>query len=112
FYIEVFIMLFNNPDYDNMMITEGIEKIAIEDRKWSHYIEAAMALIRNYPSIRKIAGNQVTERTKSFLEAHDLELYVAENKREWIDTHAMLAGKPMREEDCLPYVFEKVVKNG
>ena len=112
FYIEVFIMLFNNPDYDNMMKTEGIEKIAIEDRKWSHYIEAAMALIRNYPGIRKIAGNQVTERTKSFLEAHDLELYVTENKREWIDTHAMLAGKPMREEDCLPYVFEKVLKNG
>ncbi|MGB5424540.1 MAG: FAD-dependent oxidoreductase [Desulfobacterales bacterium] len=111
FYIEVFIMLFDSPEYDNILKTEGREKISIEDRKWSHYIEAAMALIRNYPSICKIAGNQVTERTKRFLEVHDLELYVAENKREWIDTHTMLAGKPMREEDCLPYVFEKVVKN-
>lgn len=69
-----------------------------------------MALVRNHPGIRKIAENQVTERTKRFLETHDLELYVAENKREWIDTHAMLTGKTMREEDCLPYVFEKVLK--
>jgi len=112
FYIEVFIMLFNTSEYDNIMNTEGIEKISIQDRKWSHYIEAAMALVRRHPAIRKIAKDQVTERTKKFLETHDLELYIAENKREWIDTHAMLAGRPMREEDCLPYVFEKVLKNG
>jgi cation diffusion facilitator CzcD-associated flavoprotein CzcO len=108
FYLEMFIMFFNNPEYDNMINTEGIEKIPIEDRKWSHYIEGAMALIRNYPRIHDIASKQVTQRTKNFLEAHDLENYIAENKREWIDTHSMLAGKPMTAEDCLPYVFEKL----
>lgn len=107
FYIEVFIMLFNTSEYDNIMNTEGIEKISIQDRKRSHYIEAAMALVRNHPGIRKIAENQVTERTKRFLETHDLELYIAENKREWINTHAMLTGKPMREEDCCAVCFRE-----
>jgi hypothetical protein len=108
FYIEVFIMFFNNPEYGQMMTTEGIEKIPIEDRKWSHYIAGAMALIRNFPSIREIARKQVAQRTGNFLEVHDLGNYIAENKREWIDMHSMLAGRPMREEDCMPYVFEKL----
>jgi hypothetical protein len=108
FYVEVFIKFFNDPEFERMITMEGIEKIPIEDRKWSHYIEAAMALIRNYPSIQEIANRQVTQRTNNFLEAHDLETYIAANKREWIDTHSLLAGKPMREEDCLPYVFERL----
>ena len=110
FYIEVFIMFFNNPEYANMLTTEGIEKIPIEGRKWSNYIKSAMALIRKYPNIQEIARKQVTQRTKNFLEVHDIETYIAANKREWIDTHSMLAGKPMKEEDCLPYVFEKLLK--
>jgi cation diffusion facilitator CzcD-associated flavoprotein CzcO len=110
FYIEVFVMFFNNPEYDDMLTTEGIEKIPIEERKWSHYIKSAMALIRKYPAIREIAGKQVIQRTKNFLMAHDLQTYIAANKREWIDIHSMLAGKPMKEEDCLPYVFEKLLK--
>jgi hypothetical protein len=108
FYIEVFIMFFDNPGYGRMMNTDGIQKIPIEHRTWSHYIEGAMALIRNFPSIREIARKQVAERTKNFLEIHDLENYITENKREWIDMHSMLAGRPMKEEDCLPYVFEKL----
>jgi len=44
FYIEVFILFFNNPEYGQMMNTEGIEKIPIEDRKWSHYIEVPWLL--------------------------------------------------------------------
>jgi hypothetical protein len=39
-----------------------------------------------------------------------METYIAANKREWRDTHSMLAGKPMREEECMPYVFEKLLK--
>jgi hypothetical protein len=93
-----------------MMNTEGIEKIPVEDRKWSHYINAAVALIQKYPGIHEIAKKQVIQRTQNFLEAHDLETYIAQNKREWIDTHSKLAGKPMKEEECLPYVFEKLIK--
>ena len=50
FYVEVFIMFFNQPEYDEMIRTEGIERILIEDRNWAHYINGAMALIRRYPS--------------------------------------------------------------
>jgi hypothetical protein len=69
-----------------------------------------MALIRKYPAVYKIAKEQVAKRTQNFLEAHDLETYIAENKREWVDTHSKLAGKPLKEADCLPYVFEKLLK--
>jgi hypothetical protein len=109
FYMEVFIMFFDKPEYDQMMNTEGVKKIPIGERKWSHYIEAAMALIRTYPAIREIAARQVSLRTKNFLEAHDLQTYIAQNKREWIDTHALLAGKPIPEQDCMPYVFERLL---
>lgn len=109
FYTEVFIMFFDQPGFDEMMRTEGIEKIPIEERTWAHYIGGAMALIRKYPAVHKIAKEQVAKRTQNFLEAHDLETYIAENKREWIDTHSKLAGRPMKEEDCLPYVFEKLI---
>ena len=110
FFIEVFIQFFNNPEYDAMAAMEGIERIPIADRKWSHYIRSAMALMRAYPKIREIAQNQVAQRTQNFLEVHDLETYIAANKREWIDTHSMLAGRLMKEEECLPYVFEKLLR--
>jgi hypothetical protein len=110
FYIEVFILFFKNPEYDTMMTTEGIEKIPLEDRQWSNYIKGAMALIRNDSRIARIAGRQVNQRTNNFFEVHNLETYIAENKREWIDTHSKLAGKAMKEEDCLPYVFDKLLK--
>ena len=110
FYVEVFIKFFDNPEYEPMMNTEGIEKIPIEERKWSHYINAAVALVQKYPDIHEIAKKQVSQRTQNFLEAHDLETYIAQNKREWIDTHSKLAGKPMKEAECLPYVFEKLIK--
>ena len=32
------------------------------------------------------------------------------NEREWVDTHSLLAGKPMTEEECLPYVFKKLMR--
>ncbi len=110
FYMQVFIKFFDNPDYETMISTPGIEKLPIEDRQWSHYIQGATALIQGYPVIYEFARRHVDQRTKNFLEIHDLQAYIAENKREWIATHELLAGKPMKEEDCLPYIFEKLVK--
>jgi hypothetical protein len=110
FYVEVFIMFFNQPGYDEMIRTQGIEKIPIENRNWAHYINGAMALIRKYPAAHKIAKEQVAIRTGNFLEMHDLGTYIAQNKREWIDTHSKLAGKTLKEEECLPYVFENLLK--
>ncbi|MCB2146355.1 MAG: FAD-dependent oxidoreductase [Deltaproteobacteria bacterium] len=109
FYMKVYVNYFDNPEYEKMADIDGIEKIPIEDRKWSHYIKGAAALIQNDRELNESARSQVAQRTKNFLESHDLETYIAENKREWIDTHSMLAGKPMREEDCLPFVFDKLL---
>ncbi len=111
FYMEVFVMFFDSPEYEAMMQIGAIEKRPITQRKWSHYIQGAMALIQNYPRIRDIAWQQVQQRTDNFLEAHDLATYIAQNKREWIAMHTLLAGRPMKEEDCLPYVFERLVAN-
>ena len=110
FYMDVYVHFFDAPELDDMLKSDGIEKISIEDRKWSHYIAGAAALMKNYPEISEMARKQVDRRTKNFLEFHDLDTYISQNKREWMDTHAMLAGHPIKEEDCLPYVFEKLVQ--
>lgn len=109
FYVEVYITFFNSPAYDRMMRTHGIEKIAVHDRKWSHYIRAAMSLIRVYPGIGEMARTQVDQRTDRFLKTHDLQTYIAQNRREWIDMHSLLAGRPMAEAECLPYVFDRLL---
>jgi len=85
FYVEVFLLFFGTADYE------------------------AMCLIRKDPRIREIANRQVEERTRSFLEAHDVASYIRENIREWVDTHTLLAGRVMKQEECLPYVFKKLV---
>jgi len=109
FYLDVYVHFFNSDEYTAMISGDGIEPIAIEERKWSHYIAGAAALINRYPAIYEKARQQVAKRTENFMEAHDFETYIAANKREWIDTHSFLAGKPMKPEDCLPYVFQKLV---
>jgi len=110
FYMAVYVRFFDSPEFESMMQSEGIEKISIEDRRWSHYIDGASSLIRNYPHILETAKNQVAARTRNFMQVHDLEAFIAENKREWIDTHSLLAGKKMKEEECLPYFFDRLVK--
>ncbi len=92
-----------------MIESDGIESISIEDRKWSDYIAAAAVLMKHYPDIYETARKQVSERTHNFREAHDLATYISANKREWIDTHSLLAGRSMGEEECLPYLFQKLI---
>lgn len=109
FYLDLYIRFFDKEDYFSMLESEGVEKIAIENRKWSQYIAAAAALMNRYPEIYESVRKQVGQRTQNFLEAHDLETYIAANKREWQDTHSLLAGRPMKSEECLPYVFQKLI---
>ncbi len=109
FYMGVYVTYFSNPDFETMMRIDGIDKLPIEQRMWAHYIKGAMALIRNDRRIHDMAWKQVGQRTDNFLQAHDLKTYIAQNKREWRDMHELLTGRPMEEEDCLPYVFEKLI---
>jgi hypothetical protein len=109
FFIEVFISAFDKPLYDEIMATPGIERIPLKDRRWSQYIAGAMTLVNHFPDFHDIAQRQVVHRTDNFLEKHDLQTYIEENKREWIDLHAMLAGKPLAEAECMPYVFERLL---
>ena len=110
FYTEIFIKFFDTPEFERMIDCEGIKKIPIGRRRWSDYIDGAMALIRHYPDVHKMAHEQVAQRTKNFYEIHDLETYIEANIREWIDTHSLLAGRPMKENECLPYVFKKLLQ--
>ena len=109
FYMEVYVAYFGKQDADTLTKIAGVERIPIEGRAWSHYIAGAMALIGHDPHLKAAAQRQVDERTRAFLEKHDLPTYIAENKREWIDLHSMLAGRPMAESECLPYVFERLI---
>ncbi len=109
FYLDVYIYFFDRDAYFSMIESDGIETIPIEDRKWSHYIAGAATLMKHYPDIYETAKKQVSERTNNFMEAHDLETYISANKREWMDTHSRLAGRPMKTEECLPYLFQKLV---
>jgi len=108
--MDVYLIFFDSPMFEEMINTDGIEKIPMDDRRWSHYIAGADALIRKYPRLFDAANAQIEQRTASFMETHDLETYIAANKREWIDTHWALAGRQLDESDCLPYVFEKLIE--
>ena len=110
FYMDVFLDFFDNPEFEDMLQSEGTAKINIDDRRWSHYIAGAEALIKRYPRFYEAARRQIDERSANFHEAHDLETYVAANRREWLDLHRMLSGRRMREDECLPYVFDKLVE--
>lgn len=110
FYMDVYIYFFSNPEFETMIISDGIEKLSIEERSWSHYIAGSEALMENYPQFYEAAKKQITQRTANFHESHDLETYVAQNRREWFETHTRLNGGELPEADCLPYVFDKLIE--
>jgi hypothetical protein len=110
FYVEVYAEFFNTPGVERMLQVEGIRKVPIEERKWSDYIEGAEALMRAYPRVHEFARAQIAQRTADFLQTHDLETYLAANRREWFDTHRRLAGRALAESECLPFVFDKLLE--
>jgi hypothetical protein len=111
FYLEVYLDLFDNPAYEQALRAPGIEAVPLDDRKWSHYIAGAHALIGAYPRFGEIARAQIDRRTANFLESYDLESYIAANRREWVDTHRRLAGEQLAEADCLPFVFDRLIES-
>jgi len=110
FYMDVYIHFFNNSEFETMMSSDGIEKLSIENRSWSHYIAGSEALMQNYPQFYEAAKRQITQRTANFHESHDLETYIAQNRQEWVETHVLLSGRKIPEAECLPYVFGKLIE--
>lgn len=110
FYMDVYLHFFNSPEFETMINSDGIEKLSIEERSWSHYIAGSEALMKNYPQFYEAAKRQISQRTANFHESHDLETYIAQNRREWFETHTLLNGGELPEADCLPYVFDKLIE--
>ncbi len=110
FYLDVYIHFFNNPEFDNMIRSPGIERLPIEERSWSHYIAGAESLMNYSPFFYDQARKQIDIRSANFYESHDLATYIAQNKREWFATHAQLAGTALPESECLPYPFDKLLE--
>ena len=110
FYMDVYVHFFDSDALEAMLTTEGVVKVPIEERKWSHYISGANALIGRYPDIRQKAADQVARRTQNFMQSFDLGQYIAVNRREWIETHRRVAGKALPPDACLPYPFEKLIE--
>jgi len=110
FYMNIYLEFFDSPEFEAMTQVPGIEKILIDDRRWSHYITGAEAIIGRYRQFYEFAVQQINKRTENFLEAHDLEVYIAQNKREWLETHRRISGRELSEDECLPYVFEKLLE--
>lgn len=110
FYMTVYLHFFDNPEFDTMINSEGIATLPIEERSWSHYIAGADSLMKNYPLFYEAAKEQIEQRTANFHESHDLETYIAQNRREWFETHRLLGGQEIPESQYLPYVFGKLIE--
>ncbi len=110
FYMTVYIHFFDNPEFEKMINSPGIATLPIEERSWSHYIAGAESLMKNYPVFYEAAKEQIERRTANFHESHDLETYIAQNRREWFETHALLGGPEAAESGYLPYVFDKLIE--
>ena len=70
FYMDVYIDFFNNPEFETMIEMDGIEKIAIEDRRWSHYIAGSEALIKDSRVFTMQPAGRSMRGTENFLQMH------------------------------------------
>lgn len=90
FFTETYIHFFENPDeYKN--IQEKLHTVDIEDRKWSDYIAGTQVLFENNEAFASIIKKQLSNRHQNFVDAHTVEQFKKENKREWIEINKILS---------------------
>ena len=90
FFTEVYIYFFENPnEYKN--IQDKLETVNVDDRRWSVYIAGTQVLFENNENIQNIIKKQLTERHQNFVDAHTIEQFIRENKREWIEINKILS---------------------
>jgi len=111
FFTEVFITgLEHEEEVGELLWGDDLPMHPIEDRKWSHYIEASRKMINaksaGIPYFADAANKQVDLRTKHFYKTLPPVAYVEANRLEWVELHTRLnGGKPVPAEDQLPYFF-------
>ena len=88
----------------HLYLTGGGSRLAFTDRFFSTKLGMQVSQLEPFTAV------DVDERTANFLESHDLDTYVAANRREWFEIHRVLSGRDMAESECLPYVFDKLVE--
>ena len=90
FFIEVYSYFYKNPEkYEE--IEKLLHKVNIENRKWSDYIKGSNVLVENNNDIKDIVKNQLNKRNNNFINAHNVEEFKKENKREWIEINKILS---------------------
>jgi 3-oxoacyl-(acyl-carrier-protein) synthase/methionine synthase II (cobalamin-independent)/thioredoxin reductase/acyl carrier protein len=90
FYTNVFTYFLKNPDvYKNNV--DLFHNVPIVERKWSDYIKGLDVLCQKIPTINKLAIEQANNRHNDFIESHDVETYLRENKREWRELNRILS---------------------
>jgi cation diffusion facilitator CzcD-associated flavoprotein CzcO len=110
FYVNAYLELFGALSFEQARAVPGVTVVPIINRKWNDYIGGAQALMQAFPRLRELARAQVDARSADFAQAHDLQSYLAANRREWFALHEQLAGRPMAERECLPFVFDKLIE--
>ncbi|KAJ8604901.1 hypothetical protein CTAYLR_004322 [Chrysophaeum taylorii] len=105
FYSNVFAKALGDKALGEALWGPDVPTHPVDDRKWSHYIQAARRLIKAFPRVRDLARDQVDDRTLHFWNTFPPQSWLGTNKRDWHELHTRLNnGVPVDNE--LPYFFD------
>jgi len=90
FFTEVYIHFFHNPE-ECKKVQDKLHTVDIENRKWSDYIAGTQVLFENNESLNEVVKTQLAKRHNNFINAHNVEDFKRENKREWIEINKILS---------------------
>lgn len=90
FYTNVFVYFLKNKDV-YPTVQDEFHNVPIVERKWSDYIKGLEVLCDKIPDMKQIAIEQANSRHKDFVEAHNVQTYLRENKREWTELNRILS---------------------
>lgn len=90
FFTEVYLHFYEHPD-EYTEIQGKLHLVDIENRKWSDYIAGTQVLFENSPHLENIVKTQLKTRHSNFINAHSIEEFKKENRREWLEINKILS---------------------